>query len=114
MFEKKTPCVIAAFERHEHEPESPADSDLIPTFEFLKCRGRFMTDDNYERKLYAELAYAIDDAAYDDHDGIIVVAYPEDGSDVLHALVAYEFLPGRGVTVWHDEEIADQIQTIEA
>jgi len=98
---------VVAYERHDRG-ENP------PDYEFLSCRERFLDTTNYERKLYKELALALDDAS-PGHDGVCVVAYLRaDGADEFedssYGVIAIEQEPGRGAS-WHVlDEIAEQIQ----
>lgn len=108
MFEHKTHVLLVAYERHDNGEEATE-------YEFLYKRGRSLTEENYERRLYSELAFALDEASVDDHDGVCVVAYERcDGAtkfeDSSYAVVAFEQQPGRGVTVWSGDEVAEQIQ----
>lgn len=92
-----------------HESEEGVD------YEFLSWRGVLLDHANYERKLYRELAHALDDSATIDHDGIEVVAYLKaddatsfEGSS--YAVIAIEQTPGRGATFWVGDEIAEELQ----
>ena len=90
-----------------HESEEGVD------YEFLSWRGVLLDHANYERKLFRELAHALDDSATIDHDGIEVVAYTDDGPDRLRAVIAIEQTPGRGATFWIGDEIAESIEKYE-
>ena len=107
MFDETVWCKVASYMRHD-KGEEPAE------YEFMYATGRALNDENYERKLYRELAWALADAT-DEHDGVCVVAYATaddtnefEGSS--YAVIAYEQQPGRGVTVWIGDEVAEQIQ----
>ena len=105
--DERRPYTVVAYARHDRE-------DGL-SFEFLRSRVRYMDHRDYERKLYAELAYGLDDAAGIEHDGIEVVAYAkaDDATsfeDSSYAVIAFEQATGRGVIEHVYDEIAESIQ----
>lgn len=106
LCERKRYAVVA-YERHDRG-ENP------PDYEFLSCRERFLDTTNYERKLYKELALALDNAS-PGHDGVYVVAYLRaDGAtedeDSSYGVIAIGQEPGRGASWDVLDEIAEQVQ----
>jgi hypothetical protein len=100
MFDEKTRCVLATYEVH--------DAGEGRSYEFVSCRQRVLSADNWQRKLNFELEHT-------DVDHATVVAYERaDGSTSFegnsYAVVAIEREPGGKVTEWYGDEIAEEIQ----
>lgn len=104
--EGKVACIIVVYERYEDED--------TPRYEYMHHRGRFLSYENYERKMTSDLEFAARQAS-DNCSGVIVVAYVAcDGAtsyeDNSYAVVAVERMFGRSTTWYIGEEIAEEIQ----